>query len=95
MYHLGGFGQRGTEGMIACAKWARETKRPFLGICLGMQVATIEVSRSLCGRPHATSEEWHDDHQNKDNWAVVFMPESSKEYVSCILSLPPPHHTLL
>lgn len=67
--------------MIACAKWARENNRNFLGICLGMQIATIEVARSLCGRPNATSEEWTETSQDPDNWAVVFMPESSKEYV--------------
>lgn len=68
--------------MIACAKWARENKRAYLGICLGMQIATVEVSRSLCSRPNATSEEWEDTSIDPDNWAVVFMPESSKEYVS-------------
>ncbi|KAG6151327.1 hypothetical protein E4U51_000759 [Claviceps purpurea] len=47
--------------MIACAKWARENKRNYLGICLGMQVTTVEISRSLCGRSKATSEEWVDD----------------------------------
>lgn len=67
--------------MIACAKWARENNQNFLGICLGMQVATIEVSRSLCGRPEATSEEWGSESHDGENWAIVFMPESSKEYV--------------
>lgn len=67
--------------MIACAKWARENNQNFLGICLGMQVATIEVSRSLCGRPEATSEEWGGESHDSDNWSIVFMPESSKEYV--------------
>jgi CTP synthase len=78
----GGFGQRGTEGMIACAKWARENKKNYLGICLGMQVATVEVSRALTGRPNATSEEWDDTSKDPNDWAVVFMPESSKEYAS-------------
>lgn len=45
----GGFGDRGTEGMILAAKWAREQKRPFLGICLGFQVAVIEWARNVCG----------------------------------------------
>jgi CTP synthase len=45
----GGFGVRGTEGMILAAKWAREQKRPFLGICLGFQIAVIESARNVCG----------------------------------------------
>ncbi|KAG5948837.1 CTP synthase ura7 [Claviceps pazoutovae] len=85
----GGFGSRGIEGMIACAKWARENKRNYLGICLGMQVATVEISRSLCGRSKATSEEWVDDINSKDadNHAVVFMPESSKEQLGGTMRL--------
>lgn len=45
----GGFGLRGTEGMIAAAKWAREKNIPYLGICLGFQVATIEFARNVLG----------------------------------------------
>jgi len=45
----GGFGARGTEGMIAAAKWARTNKTPYLGICLGMQVAVIEYARHVVG----------------------------------------------
>jgi len=45
----GGFGTRGTEGMIAVAKWAREQKIPYLGICLGLQTATIEFARNVVG----------------------------------------------
>ena len=45
----GGFGVRGTEGMISAVKWAREQKVPFLGICLGFQVAVIEWARNVCG----------------------------------------------
>ena len=44
----GGFGHRGTEGMVAAVRWAREQKVPFLGICLGFQVAVIEWARSVC-----------------------------------------------
>ncbi|THH07890.1 hypothetical protein EW145_g3073 [Phellinidium pouzarii] len=44
----GGFGQRGTEGMLHAVKWAREQKIPFLGICLGFQVAVIEWARNVC-----------------------------------------------
>ena len=45
----GGFGHRGTEGKIAAVKWARENKIPYLGICLGLQIAVIEYARSICG----------------------------------------------
>ena len=45
----GGFGQRGTEGMMLAIKWAREQRIPFLGICLGFQLAVIEWARNVCG----------------------------------------------
>ena len=45
----GGFGLRGTEGMISAAKWAREKKVPYLGICLGFQIAVVEYARNVCG----------------------------------------------
>jgi CTP synthase (UTP-ammonia lyase) len=45
----GGFGVRGTEGMISAAKWAREKRVPYLGICLGFQIAVIEFARNVCG----------------------------------------------
>ncbi|TNF61679.1 MAG: CTP synthase [Burkholderiales bacterium] len=54
----GGFGQRGVEGKIATARYAREHKVPYLGICLGMQVATIEYARHVAGLPHANSTEF-------------------------------------
>lgn len=54
----GGFGTRGTEGMIAACKWARENDKPYLGICLGMQIAVIEYARHVCGLEAATSEEF-------------------------------------
>lgn len=44
----GGFGTRGIEGKVAAAKWARENKVPYLGICLGMQTAVIEFARNIC-----------------------------------------------
>ena len=47
----GGFGLRGTEGMISAAKWAREQKIPYFGICLGLQVAAIEFARNVVGIP--------------------------------------------
>ncbi|MCB1388548.1 MAG: CTP synthase, partial [Rhodobacteraceae bacterium] len=57
----GGFGERGTEGKIRAAQWAREKKIPYLGICLGMQMAVIEAARNLVGIKNAGSEEF--DHE--------------------------------
>jgi CTP synthase len=54
----GGFGKRGTEGKIAAARYAREHKVPYLGICLGMQVATIEFARHVAGLEGANSTEF-------------------------------------
>jgi CTP synthase len=58
----GGFGERGTEGKIRAAQYAREKKIPYLGICLGMQMAVIEAARNLAGLTNAGSEEF--DHEN-------------------------------
>ncbi len=57
----GGFGARGVEGKIATAKFARENKVPYLGICLGMQVATIEYARNMAGLKDANSTEFAPD----------------------------------
>ena len=54
----GGFGERGVEGKIAAAKYARENKVPYLGICLGMQVALIEYARNVAGMENANSTEF-------------------------------------
>ncbi len=54
----GGFGDRGTEGKILAAKYAREKKIPYFGICLGMQIATIEFARNVCGLKDANSTEF-------------------------------------
>jgi len=53
----GGFGIRGIEGMITAAKYAREKKIPFFGICLGMQMAVVEYARHICGLGGANSSE--------------------------------------
>ncbi|MEN6373070.1 MAG: CTP synthase [Armatimonadota bacterium] len=53
----GGFGGRGIEGKIASVKYARENKVPFLGLCLGLQMAVIEIARDVCGLKDANSEE--------------------------------------
>ncbi|MBI5681926.1 MAG: CTP synthase [Deltaproteobacteria bacterium] len=57
----GGFGSRGIEGKIAAIQYAREKKLPFFGICLGMQVAVIEMARNLCGLKDANSSEFNPD----------------------------------
>lgn len=77
----GGFGTRGTEGKIFAVKTARENNIPYLGICLGMQIAVIEYARNVCGLKDANStefnpetnnpvvgliEEWVDEHGNRE-----------------------------
>ena len=57
----GGFGKRGVEGKVLAAKFARESKLPYLGICLGMQVATIEFARHQAGLDNANSTEFEPD----------------------------------
>jgi CTP synthase len=60
----GGFGKRGTEGKIAAVKYARENKIPYLGICLGMQIAVIEFARNVVGMTGANSTEFDVDTAN-------------------------------
>ncbi len=60
----GGFGKRGVEGKISAARFARENKVPYLGICLGMQVATIEFARHVAGLTDANSTEFDPDSPN-------------------------------
>ncbi len=60
----GGFGKRGIEGKICAARFARENKLPYLGICLGMQVATIEYARHVAGLKEANSTEFEPDSPN-------------------------------
>lgn len=71
----GGFGLRGLEGKIAAIAYARESKKPFLGICLGMQAVAIEAVRRIYEEPAANSEEMDPDTPLP---AVVFMPEGDK-----------------
>jgi CTP synthase len=58
----GGFGKRGVEGKILAAQFAREKRIPYLGICLGMQVATIEYARHEAGLANANSTEFDPGH---------------------------------
>ena len=80
----GGFGDRGTEGMIAAAKHARENKVPYLGICLGMQLAVVEYARSICGILNAASEEFD---ATSPEPVVIFMPEGDKEIMGGTMRL--------
>src|SRR5690606_34527264 len=57
----GGFGKRGTEGKIAAIQYARENGVPYLGICLGMQLAVIEYARNMAGLPDVHSTEFKQD----------------------------------
>ena len=72
----GGFGQRGIEGMILAAKYAREHHLPYFGICLGMQIAVIEYARNVAGITNANSGEF--DEQCPDK-VIDFMPGQSDD----------------
>ncbi len=72
----GGFGKRGIEGMITTAKYCRENKVPYLGICLGMQVAVIEFARNVCSMSDANSGEFDDRSTHK---VIDFLPDQSDE----------------
>ncbi|KAK7313823.1 hypothetical protein VNO77_39025 [Canavalia gladiata] len=80
----GGFGDRGVQGKILAAKYARENSVPFLGICLGMQIAVIEFARSVLGLHDANSTEF--DPKTK-NPCVIFMPEGSKTHMGGTMRL--------
>lgn len=68
----GGFGERGTEGKIKAAQFARTRKIPYLGICLGMQMAVIEAARNLANMPDAGSEEFDHEAGKKRFTPVVY-----------------------
>ena len=72
----GGFGDRGIGGMILAARYARENKIPYFGICLGMQIAVIEFARNVAGIKDACSGEFHDPSEHK---VIDFMPGQSDE----------------
>jgi CTP synthase len=73
----GGFGERGVEGKIKAARFAREHKVPFLGLCLGMQVATIEFARNVCGIQNANSTEF--DQNTKE--PVISLLEEQRDKI--------------
>ena len=71
----GGFGERGSQGKIAAIQWARERQVPFLGICLGMQMAVVEFARNVLGLVGANSQEFDQD----ANHPVIHLMEEQKE----------------
>ena len=71
----GGYGVRGTEGMIRCIRYARERQVPYLGLCLGFQLAAIEFARSVCGVEKATSTEF-DPHTQEP--LICLLPEQQQ-----------------
>ncbi|MEE1007324.1 MAG: CTP synthase [Acutalibacteraceae bacterium] len=72
----GGFGNRGIEGKIETAHYARTNNVPYLGICLGMQIAVIEFARYVCGLTDANSGEFD---ENSNNKVIDFMPDQNAE----------------
>lgn len=71
----GGFGHRGTEGKIRVVKYARENKVPYLGICLGFQMAVVEFARNVCGIDDAASTEFAPDSKSP---VIDILPEQKK-----------------
>ncbi len=71
----GGFGTRGVEGKITAIKYAREKRIPFFGICFGMQLASIEFARNVCGIKDATSREFYGEGKRNGNFVIDSMIE--------------------
>lgn len=80
----GGFGNRGVEGKIAAANYARVNSVPYLGVCLGLQIATIEFCRNVLNLHGANSAEFDEE---APVHAVVFMPEISKTHMGGTMRL--------
>ncbi|KAL6618747.1 hypothetical protein ACP70R_033886 [Stipagrostis hirtigluma subsp. patula] len=80
----GGFGDRGVQGKILAAQYARENNVPYLGICLGMQIAVIEFARSVMKLHGANSTEFDPDTKTP---CVIFMPEGSKTHMGATMRL--------
>ncbi len=75
----GGFGSRGTEGMIEAIRYAREKKLPYLGLCYGMQMATIEFARNVAGLGKANTTEVDDDTPHP---VIHIMPDQEKKLLN-------------
>jgi CTP synthase len=80
----GGFGKRGTNGMKSFIKFARTNNIPFLGICLGFQMALVEFAKNVCGVKNASSEEFQDLNSNN---IIISMPDASLEHLGGTMRL--------
>eukprot|EP01061_Rhynchopus_euleeides_P048010 TRINITY_DN997_c0_g1_i1.p2 TRINITY_DN997_c0_g1~~TRINITY_DN997_c0_g1_i1.p2 ORF type:complete len:617 (+),score=302.58 TRINITY_DN997_c0_g1_i1:190-2040(+) len=82
----GGFGDRGVEGKVKAAQLAREWKKPYFGVCLGMQVAIMEFGRNVLGLDNATSEEF-DGEKASQHHVLKYMPEIPKDSMGANMRL--------
>jgi CTP synthase len=80
----GGFGNRGTEGKILACQYARENKKPYLGLCLGMQVMVMEYARNVLEWRDANSTEFNPDCKHP---VIIFMPEVNKNMMGGTMRL--------
>ena len=80
----GGFGDRGIEGKVLAAEYARTSSTPYLGICLGLQIAVIEFCRNVLGWKDSNSTEFND---NTPYPVVIYMPEISKTHLGGTMRL--------
>ncbi|KAF8492746.1 CTP synthase [Russula emetica] len=80
----GGFGVRGIEGMILAIKWAREQNKPFLGVCLGFQLAVVEWARHVVNLPGSKSTEFVSEPADP---VIIFMPEISRTHMGGTMRL--------
>lgn len=75
----GGFGVRGTEGKILAARYARENRIPYLGLCLGMQIMTIEYARAFFQDPEITSQEFDEEKKLAEKKYIIhYLPDQSE-----------------
>ena len=80
----GGFGERGTEGKIKAIEYARTSKIPFFGICLGMQMAVVEFARNVCGLEDAFSSEFKPDCGNPVIHLMEEQKRSARRVAPCV-----------
>ena len=80
----GGFGTRGTEGKILACQYARENKKPYLGLCLGMQVMVMDYARHVLKWEHANSTEFDESCEHP---VIIFMPEVNKNMMGGTMRL--------
>jgi len=83
----GGFGVRGTEGLVRAINYARTQKVPFFGVCLGFQLAVVEYARNVLGWTRATSAEFDTDDKSGQQHVIVNMPEISSTHLGGTMRL--------